>query len=119
MDVQPPHHLRLSWIGTLFMRRRAQPSRTCRFARGFWEPSQKGRSDSRKLSFLLRKLGFRCLGYDVALELVWVPTWANPEDVPFTEQTDRKLVRIVAKASASTDRGFRVSPCPLGAGTAP
>ena len=38
---------------------------------------------------------------------------------PFAEHTDRKLTRIVAETSASTDRGLRVSPCPLEAGTAP
>ena len=31
-----------------------------------------------KNNFLLRKLGFWCF----ALELVWVPTWANPADLP-------------------------------------
>ena len=35
---------------------------------------------SRKIKFLLRKLGFWCLAHDIALELVWVPTWANPAD---------------------------------------
>ena len=29
----------------------------------------------------LEKLGFG-LAYDIALELVWVPTWANPADAP-------------------------------------
>ena len=42
----------------------------------------KGRSSSRKMNFLLRKLGFWCLAYDIALERVWVPTWANPPDAP-------------------------------------
>ena len=40
----------------------------------------KGRSSSRMINFLLRKLGFWCPAYDIALELVWVPTWANPAD---------------------------------------
>ena len=40
----------------------------------------KGRWSSRKFYFLLRKLGFCYLAYDIALELVWVPTWANPAD---------------------------------------
>ena len=48
-----------------------------------------GRSSSRKLFFLLRKLGFWCLASDIALELLWMPTWTNPADVlsrnkPFT-----------------------------------
>ena len=38
---------------------------------------------------------------------------------PFTEQTDRKVACIIAKASASTDRSFRISQLPLGAGSAP
>ena len=42
----------------------------------------KGRSSSRKFNFLRRKLGFWCLACDIALELVWVPTWANPADAP-------------------------------------
>ena len=42
----------------------------------------KGHSCSRAINFLLRKLGFWCLACDIALELVWVPTWANPADAP-------------------------------------
>ena len=42
----------------------------------------KGRSSSRKSNFTLRKLVFLCLACDIALELVWVPTWANPADAP-------------------------------------
>ena len=48
----------------------------------------KGRSSSRKINFLLRKLVFWYLAYDLALELVWVPTWANPADAPLTKQTE-------------------------------
>ena len=35
-----------------------------------------------KIQFLASKTGFWCLAYDIALELVWVPTWANPADAP-------------------------------------
>ena len=42
----------------------------------------KRRSSSRKINFLLRKLGFWCLAHDIALELVWLPTWANQADAP-------------------------------------
>ena len=42
----------------------------------------KGRSSLRKINFLLRKQGFLCLACDIALELVWVPTWSNPADAP-------------------------------------
>ena len=41
-----------------------------------------GRSSSRKINFLLRKLRFWCLAYDIALELAWVLTWTNPADAP-------------------------------------
>ena len=34
----------------------------------------KGRSSSRKIVVVPRKLGFWCFAYDIALELVWVPT---------------------------------------------
>ena len=37
---------------------------------------------SRKIDFLLRKLGFCCLADDIALHFVWVPTLANPADAP-------------------------------------
>ena len=37
---------------------------------------------------------------------------------PFTEQADRELVCLIARASAFTDRRFDVSSCPLGAGSA-
>ena len=78
-----------------------------------WEPSRK---DDRvtQSQFLV---GVWCLAYDIALESVWVPTWANPVDATFTEQTYRKLACIVAKAPAS-DRSLRISPCPVGAGSA-
>ena len=42
----------------------------------------KGRSSSRKIHFLRRKLGFWCLAYDTALELVWVLIWVNPAIAP-------------------------------------
>ena len=66
-----------------------------------------GGSSSRKFNFLLRKLW--CLVHDVALELVWVPTWANPPDALFTEQADRKLVWLFAKASFYADRSAGIS----------
>ena len=75
---------------------------TCGFAHGFGSRS-KGRSSSRTVDFLFRKLGFGVLLVcDIVLELGWVPTCAKP--------ADRKLVRIVSETSASTDRSLRVSP---------
>ena len=35
-----------------------------------------------KINFLLRKTGFWCLAHVIALEMVWVPTWAHAEDAP-------------------------------------
>ena len=43
----------------------------------FFGAVSKGRSSSRKINFLLRKLWFWCLACDIALELVWMPTWAR------------------------------------------
>ena len=47
----------------------------------------KGRSRSRKVNFIFRKLGFWCLAFVIALELVWVPTWPNPADAPSRSKT--------------------------------
>ena len=68
---------------TLVTREGVKPQaalRTCGFARGFGS-RLKGRSSSRKVD-LLRKLGFWCRASDMALELVWVPAWANLADAP-------------------------------------
>ena len=88
-------------------------------SRVVWGAVPKGRSSSRKLNFLLRKLGFWCLAYDIALELVWVPTWANPAAAPFTEQTDRKLVCIVCRSFRLHRPQSSHQPTALGAGSAP
>ena len=42
----------------------------------------KVRSSARESNCLLRKTGLWCLAYDVRLDLVWMPTWANPTDAP-------------------------------------
>ena len=42
----------------------------------------KGRSSSRRVNFLLRKLLGLCLQFHIRLELIWVPTFANPGDCP-------------------------------------
>ena len=79
----------------------------------------KGRSSSRKINFSLRKLGFFFLAYDIALDLVWVPTWANPAVTLSRNKPIERMYASLPKLPASTDRGFSVSPCPLGAGSAP
>ena len=50
--------------------------RTC-----FWQPSRKDGAHEKSTS-CFENLGFGCVTYDIALELVWVPTCANPADVP-------------------------------------
>ena len=37
-----------------------------------------GRSSSREINFLIRKLEFWCFACDIAPDLVWVPTWTHP-----------------------------------------
>ena len=54
---------------------------TCGFARGFGS-RLKGTIELTKNQFRFEKPGFWCLAYDIALELVGVPTWANPADAP-------------------------------------
>ena len=59
-----------------------------------------------------------CLASDIALELAWVPTWANPADAP-SRTGDRKLVCFFAKASFYADRSAGISSRSLGAESAP
>ena len=42
----------------------------------------KGRSSSRKLNHVLRKLAYECLASSLTVDLLWVPSWANPADAP-------------------------------------
>jgi len=44
--------------------------------------SAKGRSSSRRLNHLLRKLAGLPLRYEIKVELIWTPTVANPADPP-------------------------------------
>ena len=53
---------------------------TCGFARSLGSRLKRTIELTKKI--LLRKLGFGCLAYNIALELVWVPSWANPPDAP-------------------------------------
>ena len=43
---------------------------------------RKFRSSSHGLNFVLRQLAGLSLAYDLYIELLWVPTWANPGDAP-------------------------------------
>ena len=90
---------------------------TCGFTRSFGS-RLKRRSSPRKLNFLLRRLGFWCFAFDIALELVWVTTWTNPADAP-SRNNPIESWHALLPASASTDSGLPVSPRSLGAGTAP
>ena len=42
----------------------------------------KGRSSSRKPNHVLRKLAYECLASSLTVDLLWVPSWANPADAP-------------------------------------
>jgi hypothetical protein len=44
--------------------------------------SAKGRWSSRRLNHLLRNLAGLALRYEIKVELIWTPTWANPGDPP-------------------------------------
>ena len=66
---------------SLFRRITREAPGTCGFARSLGG-RLKRTIESRKINFLLRKLRFLCLAYDVALELLWAPTWAKLADAP-------------------------------------
>ena len=54
------------------------------------------------MNFVLRQLAGYCLGADLYLEILWVPTWANPGDAPSREvglSVWRKKVEIAADIS--------------------
>ena len=42
----------------------------------------KGRSSSRRVNYWLRRIGGLCLSYGLSVDLVWIPTKANPADAP-------------------------------------
>jgi hypothetical protein len=44
--------------------------------------SAKGRSSLRRLNHVLRKLTGLALRYEIKVELIWTPTWANSGDPP-------------------------------------
>ena len=46
----------------------------------------KGRSSSRRLNFLLKKVAALCLCYGFQFDVVWCPTWRKPADAPSREQ---------------------------------
>jgi len=82
----------------------------------------KGRSSSHKLNFRLRKLGALLLARDLYLEVVWIPTWANPADAPsrFTALTEwyRSIPALIptvlpGKLSAEAAAEWENLACPL------
>ena len=46
----------------------------------------KGRSSSRRVNDLLKKVAALCLCYGFQFDVVWAPTWGNPADAPSREQ---------------------------------
>ena len=68
-----------------------------------WGAVSKGRSSSRKINFLLRKLGFWCLACDIALELVWVQTW-NESSIP-----NHKLDTTIWLSTTSASQKLRTT----------
>ena len=60
----------------------------------------------------LRKQGFCCFAYDIALELVWVPTWANPADVPSRNKPIESWLASLPKLPPPPTAVFASSPCP-------
>eukprot|EP00971_Amphidinium_carterae_P226833 4498632-Amphidinium_carterae.1 len=42
----------------------------------------KGRSSSSRLNRVLRQLSGLLVQHEIMLDVVWVPTWANPSDAP-------------------------------------
>ena len=140
--VQPLHHLLWSWIGPRCFRtdssRNKQINRQsliCLLRRVTRErvtatapwylllgAVSKGRSSSRKVNFVLRKLGFCCFAFDITLEAVWVPTWANQADVPSRNKPIESWSatlpilppppsRVFASTHALSDRICSVSRC--------
>ena len=66
---------------------------------------RKFRSSSEGLNFVLRQLAGYCLGADLYLEILWVPTWANLGDAPSREvglSVWRKKAEIAADISHLT-----------------
>ena len=66
---------------------------------------RKFRSSSKGLNFVLRQLAGYCLGADLYLEILWVPTWANPGDAPSREvglSVWRKKAEIAADISSGS-----------------
>ena len=51
----------------------------------------KGRSSSRRLNFVLRRIAGVCGRAGLTLDVVWVPTWANPADAPSRGKVIKKL----------------------------
>ena len=43
---------------------------------------RKFRSSSRRLNSVLRRRAALCLAANVNVEVLWIPTWANPSDTP-------------------------------------
>ena len=72
----------------------------------------KGRSSSRKLNHVLRKLAYECLASSLTVDLLWVPSWANPADAPSRHFSLERWRRGPPNlACAAPDRRARVPRC--------
>ena len=63
----------------------AEGRRTCRVlamtdSRVALGALSRGRSSSRRVNYLLKKVAALCLCYGFQFDVVWVPTWGNPAD---------------------------------------
>ena len=77
----------------------------------------KGRSSSRRVNFWLRKIAGVCLSYGLTVDLVWVPTKANPADAPSRQVSLDQWWAEVAELQQSTDVKPPEAPLPASQAT--
>ena len=71
----------------------------------------KGRSSSRRIKYLLKKVAALCLCYGFQFDVVWVPTWSNPADAPSRVQLLSAWRNALPKLPPSTARQAAVASC--------
>jgi hypothetical protein len=67
---------------------------------------RKGRSSSRALNFFLRRIAGWSLSAGVTVDVLWVPTWANPSDAPTRRYSIQEWVGKAGHAEACNRRGL-------------